>query len=109
MGPSDFSPGIGQSSLPSPDLPLPDLKRSPGVRLSNISPPPPSLLLDHDRISGVVLGGTLAQGSGACLRVHFRSVLRYASSFHPTRPRGEDDLGAVVREGLVQLPSACGC
>jgi hypothetical protein len=38
-----------------------DLKRSPGVRLSNFSPPPPSLLPGHGRISGVVLAGTLAQ------------------------------------------------
>jgi hypothetical protein len=37
-----------------------DLKRSPGVRLSNFSPSPPSLPHGHDRISGVVLGGTLA-------------------------------------------------
>src|SRR5262249_33553363 len=38
-----------------------DLKRSPGVRLSNFSPPPPSLLPGLGRIPGVVLGGTLAQ------------------------------------------------
>ena len=48
-------------------------------------------------------------GPEAYLRVHLRSVLRYASGFHPTRPRGKDDFGAVVLDHLVQLPSACGC
>ena len=59
--------------------------------MSNISPPPPSLLPGLDRILGVVLGGTLAQ-AGKPVRVHLRSVLRYASGFHPTRPRRKDDL-----------------
>ena len=44
----------------------------------------------------------------ACLKVHFRSVLRFASGFHPTRPRGEDGHGQT-NDRLMQLPSTRGC
>jgi len=43
----------------------------------------------HGRIQGVVLPGTLTQIGTACLGIHLRSVLRFASGFHPTRPHGK--------------------
>ena len=68
---------------------LADLKRSLGVRLSDFSPSPPSLLPGHDRISGVVLARTLAQarqprkGSLA-----FGSAIRFQLPSHtPSRGR----------------------
>ena len=58
---SDFSSGIEPSSLPPQALPLPDQRRSLGVRMSDFSSPPPPLLFCRGWISGVALEGTLAQ------------------------------------------------
>ena len=38
-----------------------------------------------------------------------RSVLRFGSGFHPTRPRGKDDECPLAKLRLMQLPSPRGC
>jgi hypothetical protein len=58
---SDFSSGIEPSSLPPLALPLPDRRRSLGVRMSDFPPPPPSLPSYRGWKSGVALESTLAQ------------------------------------------------
>ena len=58
---SDFSSGIEPSSLPPQALPLPDRRRSLGVRMSDFPPPPPSLPSYRGWKSGVALESTLAQ------------------------------------------------
>ena len=85
-----------------------DPQRSPGVRSNNVLPPPPSLLLGHQRISGVALEGTLTQGREARLRVHLRSVLQFGYGFLPTRPHGIDFDCPMSKLRLVQLLSPRG-
>ena len=64
----------------------------------------------HGRILGFVLPGTLTQTRPACIGVHLRSVPRFASGFHPTRPHGKDECDRWVEWiHLVQLPPARGC
>jgi len=67
-----------------------DLKRSPGVRLSNVPSLPPSILPGHGQIQGVVSPGELAQTGKPARGFTERSVLRFVSGLHPTRPHGED-------------------
>jgi len=57
--------------------------------MNDFSPPPPPLPVCRDWIPGVALSGTLAQADRP-YGVHVRSELRFASGFHPTRPRGKD-------------------
>ena len=86
-----------------------DPRRSLGVRLSNFSPSPPSLPPGHDRISGVVLEGTLAlarkprQGF-TCVRI---CDTLPASIPHALTGKAEQVMLGLLR--LVQLPSARGC
>ena len=62
------------------------------------------------RISGFVSGGTLTQAKPAGIGVHLRSVPRFASGFHPTRPHGKDKYDRYIEWiHLVQLPPANGC
>jgi len=62
------------------------------------------------RILGFVLGGTLAQTKPACIGVNSRSLPRFASGFHPTRPHGKDKYDRYIEWiHLVQLPPANGC
>ena len=62
--------------------------KSPRVRTLDVPPPPPSL----PHRSRLDFGRRVARHAhptgSACPRVHFRSVLRFASGFFPTRPRG---------------------
>ena len=63
----------------------------------------------HGRKLGVALPGTLTLVREACREVHLRSVLRFASSFHPTRPHGKGSVVPTPDRHLVQLPSTRGC
>ena len=59
-------------------------------------------------ILGVAFVGTLTRPARPAPGVHLRSVLRFASGFFPTRPRGASSR-VSRRPSCVQLPSARGC
>jgi len=87
---SDFSTDISVTLFPPSRLLLfGDPRRSPGLRLNNVPPLPPSLPSQLDRISGVTLQHTLTQPRSAYRRFTVRSVLRSSSGFHPTPPHGD--------------------
>jgi len=87
---SDFSPGMGRSSLPPCDLPSsgPEeiswgkVEQCPAASAPNTRRPRSD--------TGCRVAGHTHPVRRACAGVHLRSVLRFASSFHPTRPRGKD-------------------
>jgi len=57
--------------------------------------------LEADRIA--------CPGQHACLEIHFRSVLQFATSFHLTRPHGKTKLrNRSHSDRFVQLPFAHG-
>ena len=104
---SDFSSGIEPSSLPPQALPLPDQRRSLGVRMNAFSPPPPPLQPFLGWISGVTLTGTLAQSGlpyGGSLS--FETAIRLGLPSHtPSRERVRLSFAS---RSLVQLPPASG-
>jgi hypothetical protein len=101
---SDFWAGIGWSSLPPSGLPLDtDPPRPPRVRTLDV-PPPPLPLPSQPRLDFGRRVRRHAHPAGmACPGVHSRSVLRFASGFFPTRPRG----ASIAR--LTTDHAACSC
>ena len=55
------------------------------------------------------MGNTLAQTGPASTGVHLRSVPRFVSGFHPTRPHGVDVGCLIASLHRVQLPPTRGC
>jgi hypothetical protein len=101
---SDFWAGIGRLSLPPSSLPfLTDPSRSPRVRTLDIPPHPfplpPQLRLDFGRR----VRRHAHPAEPACSGLHLRSVLRFASGFFPTRPRGASSTR------LTTDHAACSC
>jgi hypothetical protein len=80
-----------------------DLPRPPRVRTLDV-PPPPLPLPPQPRLDFGRRVRRHAHPAGpACAGVHLRSVLRFASGFFPTRPRGT----SVAR--LTTDHAACSC
>ena len=86
-----------------------DSWRSPEVRMSNVSRSThPLPAWSRSDIGLRVARHT--QTRPACIGVHLRSVPRFASGFHPTRPHGKDECDRWGQwTHLVQLPLAHGC
>jgi hypothetical protein len=80
-----------------------DPRRSPWVRTLNVPPLPPPLPPRPRLDLGRRVWRHAHPAGPACTGVHFRSVLRFASSFFSTRPRG-------ARAGVSRryIP-ACSC
>lgn len=104
---SDFCKGVVPSSLPPSGLPpAADPRRSPWVRTLDVPPLPP-LLPPRPRLDFGRRVRRHADPAGpACSGVHFRSVLRCASGFFPTRPRGASTMGVSRRRTLRAVASS---
>src|SRR5271167_1504787 len=97
---SDFCVGVVPSSLPPSGLPLmADPRRPPWVMTLDVPPLPPRV--DFGRR----VRRHADPAGPACSGVHFRSVLRCASGFFPTRPRGAS-AGVSRRQGLRAVASS---
>ena len=73
-----------------------DLHRPPWVRTLDIPPLPPPLPLRPRLDFGRRVRRHANPAGPACSGVHFRSVLRFASGFLPTRPRGASVMGVFT-------------
>ncbi len=83
-----------------------DPRRSPWVRTLDVPPLPP-LLPPRPRLDFGRRVRRHADPAGpACSGVHFRSVLRCASGFFPTRPRGASPMGVSRRRTLRAVASS---
>src|SRR5271155_3393513 len=106
---SDFCVGVVPSSLPPSGLPLEaDPRRPPWVMTLDVPPLPPPLPLRPRMDFGRRVRRHADPAGPACSGVHLRSVLRCASGFFPTRPRGAS-LASRDGRDCVQLPPARGC
>jgi len=102
---SDFCVGVVPSSLPPSGLPLEaDPRRPPWVMTLDVPPLPPPLPLRPRMDFGRRVRRHADPAGPACSGVHFRSVLRFASGFFPTRPRGAS-AGVSRRQGLRAVAS----
>src|SRR5271167_1972784 len=103
---SDFCVGIVPSSLPPSGLPLEaDPRRPPWVMTLDVPPLPPPLPLRPRMDFGRRVRRHADPAGPACSGVHSRSVLRFASGFFPTRPRGAS-AGVSRRQGLRAVASS---
>ena len=106
MRESDFCVGIVPSSLPPSGLPLEaDPRRPPWVMTLDVPPLPPPLPLRPRMDFGRRVRRHADPAGPACSGVHSRSVLRFASGFFPTRPRGAS-AGVSRRQGLRAVASS---
>jgi hypothetical protein len=80
-----------------------DPRRSPWVRTLDVPPPPPPLPSRPRLDFGHRVQRHADPAGPACSGVHLRSVLRFASGFFPTRPRGARGWR------LTTAPPACSC
>ena len=102
---SDFCVGVVPSSLPPSGLPLEaDPRRPPWVMTLDVPPLPPPLPLRPRMDFGRRVRRHADPAGPACSGVHSRSVLRFASGFFPTRPRGAS-AGVSRRQGLRAVAS----
>jgi hypothetical protein len=82
-----------------------DPRRPPWVRTLDIPPLPP-LLPPRPRLDfGRRVRRHADPAGSACMGVHFRSVLRFASGFFPTRPHGARVIGVSRRQTLRAVAS----
>src|SRR5271163_5093194 len=103
---SDFCVGVVPSSLPPSGLPLEaDTRRPPWVMTLDVPPLPPPLPLRPRMDFGRRVRRHADPAGPACSGVHSRSVLRFASGFFPTRPRGAS-AGVSRRQGLRAVASS---
>src|SRR5271154_2778309 len=102
---SDFCVGVVPSSFPPSGLPPEAAPRSPpGVMTLDVPPLPPPLPLRPRMDFGRRVRRHADPAGPACSGVHSRSVLRFASGFFPTRPRGAS-AGVSRRQGLRAVAS----
>ncbi len=82
-----------------------DPRRPPWVRTLDVPPLPP-LLPSRPRLDfGRRVRRHADPAGSACSGVYFRSVLRFASGFFPTRPRGARVIGVSRRQTLRAVAS----
>ena len=82
-----------------------DPRRPPWVMTLNVPPPPPPIPLRPRMDFGRRVSRHADPAGPACSGVHLRSVLRFASGFFPTRPRGAS-AGVSRRQGLRAVASS---
>ena len=82
-----------------------DPRRSPWVRSLDVPPLPPPLPPRPRLDFGRRVRRHADPAGPACTGVHFRSVLRFASGFFPTRPHGASVIGVSRRRTLRAVAS----
>ncbi len=86
-----------------------DPNRSPWVKTLDVPPLPPPLPPRPRLDFGRRVWRHANPAGSACSGIYFRSVLRFASGFFPTRPHGVSVIASLDGRHCVQLPPARGC